>query len=168
MNWASVNRELIALRTMERLNTDGVRIADVCHNFVEQRDFMGRPCWLHRKGAAPSTVGPLVIPGSRGAHSYLVLPTQPSERSAYSLAHGAGRKWSRSDSRARLENRYTAKQLTRTNLGSYVICEDKELLYEEAPQAYKNISTVMDDLVTAGLAEVIAILRPLITYKVRR
>jgi release factor H-coupled RctB family protein len=49
-----------------------------------------------------------------------------------------------------------------------VICEDKALLYEEAPQACKNITTVMDDLVTAGLAEVIAVLRPLVTYKVRR
>jgi hypothetical protein len=31
-----------------------------------------------------------------------------------------------------------------------VICDDKELLYEEAPQAYKNIPIVIDDLVKAG------------------
>lgn len=49
-----------------------------------------------------------------------------------------------------------------------MICEDKELLYEEAPQAYKNINVVIQDLVDAGLAEVLAILRPVITYKVRR
>jgi release factor H-coupled RctB family protein len=49
-----------------------------------------------------------------------------------------------------------------------VICEDKELLYEEAPQAYKNITIVIDDLVQAGLADILAILRPLVTYKVRR
>jgi release factor H-coupled RctB family protein len=42
------------------------------------------------------------------------------------------------------------------------------LLYEEAPQAYKNINIVVDDLVQAGLAEVAAVLRPLVTYKVRR
>jgi release factor H-coupled RctB family protein len=84
------------------------------------------------------------------------------------LVHGAGRKWSRTDSRARLEKRYSAKDLTRTGLGSYVICEDKDLLYEEAPQAYKNINIVVDDLVQAGLAEVAAVLRPLVTYKVRR
>lgn len=96
-----------------------------------------------------------------------MLPKE-AKHSAYSLAHGAGRKWSRSDSRARLEKRYSAKALARTELGSYVICEDKALLYEEAPQACKNITTVMDDLVTAGLAEVIAVLRPLVTYKVRR
>jgi release factor H-coupled RctB family protein len=52
-------------------------------------------------------------------------------------------------------------------LGSYVICEDKNLLYEEAPQAYKNIDVVVKDLIDAGLIEIIAIFKPLITYKTR-
>jgi release factor H-coupled RctB family protein len=135
---------------------------------MEQRDVAGCLCWIHRKGAASSTEGAVVIPGSRGAFSYLVVPREPTERSAFSLAHGAGRKWSRSDSRARLEKRFSAKDLTRTGLGSHVICEDKELLYEEAPQAYKNITVVIDDLVKEGLVDVAAILKPLVTYKVRR
>jgi release factor H-coupled RctB family protein len=97
-----------------------------------------------------------------------VAPKDAGDKSAFSLAHGAGRKWSRSDSRARLENRFSAKDLVRTAIGSHVICEDKELLYEEAPQAYKNITIVIDDLVQAGLADILAILRPLVTYKVRR
>ncbi|MBI1789962.1 MAG: RtcB family protein [Acidobacteria bacterium] len=63
---------------------------------------------------------------------------------------------------------YSSKDLARTALGSRVICEDKHLLYEEAPQAYKTITTVIEDLVNAGLAEVMAVLRPLVTYKVRR
>jgi len=96
------------------------------------------------------------------------MPNDPDERSAFSLAHGAGRKWSRSDSRGRLEKRFSVKDLARTQVGSHVICEDKQLLYEEAPQAYKNITTVIDDLVQSGLADVIAILKPLVTYKVRR
>ena len=162
--WASANRELIAFRMCDRLRTSGTRIIDVCHNWVEP---VGKE-WVHRKGAAPSTHGPVVIPGSRGAFSYVVLPREPNESSAFSLAHGAGRKWSRSDSRARLEKRFTAKDLVRTKLGSHVICEDKELLYEEAPQAYKSITIVIDDLVEAGLIDVIAILKPLVTYKVRR
>jgi release factor H-coupled RctB family protein len=168
MGWASANRELIAARMLGRLKSEGSRLSDVCHNWVESREFSGVPCWLHRKGAAPSTKGRVVIPGSRGAFSYLVQPLAPREHSAFSLAHGAGRKWSRTDSRAKLEKRYTAKQLERTELGSHVICEDKALLYEEAPQAYKNITTVIDDLVREGLIEVLAILRPLVTYKVRR
>jgi release factor H-coupled RctB family protein len=166
--WAAANRELIAARMFERLRTQGARVMDICHNWVEQRDISGRHCWIHRKGAAPSTQGAVLIPGSRGAFTYLVLPKDAGERSAFSLAHGAGRKWSRSDSRARLEKRYSAKELTRTELGSHVICEDKQLLYEEAPQAYKNIATVIDDLVKAGLVNILAVLKPLVTYKVRR
>jgi len=166
--WASANRELIAVRVLDKLRTEGQRIIDVCHNWVEAREFSERPCWIHRKGAAPSTEGVVVIPGSRGALSYVVVPRQTDGATAFSLAHGAGRKWSRSDSRAKLEKRFSAKDLVRTEIGSHVICEDKDLLYEEAPQAYKNIAIVVDDLVKAGLVEVIARLKPLLTYKVRR
>lgn len=162
--WASSNRELIAARMLDRLRARGDSVIDICHNWVER---IGEG-WVHRKGAAPSTQGAVVVPGSRGALSYVVLPKELGERSGFSLAHGAGRRWSRSESRGRLEKRFSAKDLTRTELGSHVICEDKALLYEEAPQAYKNITIVIDDLVKAGLAEVIAILKPLVTYKVRR
>ncbi len=165
MQWAVASRELIARRMMNRLRADGDRVLDVCHNWVEQ---LPSGSWLHRKGAAPATKGAVVIPGSRGAHSYLVAPRPPSEISAFSLAHGAGRKWSRTDSRARLEKRFSTRDLERTELASHVICEDKDLLYEEAPQAYKNIASVVQDLVDAGLVEVIAVLKPLVTYKVRR
>jgi release factor H-coupled RctB family protein len=53
-------------------------------------------------------------------------------------------------------------------MGSHVICEDKDLLYEEAPQAYKNINRVIMDLEAEGLIDVVAVMRPLVTYKVRR
>ena len=167
-HWAEANRALIASRVADRLGAEAQRRLDVCHNWIEQRQVGGRACWLHRKGAAPSTCGLVVISGSRGAFSYLVLPVEAGERSCYSLAHGAGRKWARADSRARLEKRFTAKDLTRTELGSHVICEDKELLFEEAPQAYKNIAVVIDDLVREGLIQIVATLRPVLTYKVRR
>jgi release factor H-coupled RctB family protein len=166
--WALVNRELIAQRMLHRLKTGGVPLVDVCHNYVEQGYVDGVKCWVHRKGAAPSTEGAVIIPGSRGAFTYLVEPKDPCSHSAFSLAHGAGRKWSRSDTRARLEKRFSAADLARTDLGSHVICEDKDLLYEEAPQAYKSITIVIEDLVHAGLIDVLAILKPLVTYKVRR
>ena len=54
-----------------------------------------------------------------------------------------------------------------TSLGGRVICEQRELLYEEAPAAYKNIDDVVQDLVNAGLVSVIAKFRPLLTYKTR-
>jgi release factor H-coupled RctB family protein len=167
-SWASANRELIAFRVCDRLRTEGARLIDICHNYVEPREVGGRSCWIHRKGAAPSTAGPVLIPGSRGSFTYVVAPTEPREESAFSLAHGAGRKWSRSDCRARLEKRFSAGDLARTELGSRVICENKELLFEEAPQAYKNITIVIDDLVKAGLVTVAAVMKPLVTYKVRR
>lgn len=168
MHWARANRELIAERMLDRLKAGGRRLLDVCHNFVERAEVGGAGCWLHRKGAAPSTAGPVLIPGSRGAFSYVVRPREASDWSAFSLAHGAGRKWSRSECRGRLERRFTARDLERTELGSRVICEDKELLYEEAPQAYKNITVVIEDLIGAGLIEVLAVLKPVLTYKVRR
>ena len=127
----------------------------------------------------------MVIPGSRGTLSYLVKPTElsaqglaaagaepsdwtPGERGALSLAHGAGRKWKRSETRARLSERYRPHMLLETALKSRVICEDKDLLYEEAPQAYKDIDSIVATLVTAGLCSLIASFRPVITYKTRR
>jgi release factor H-coupled RctB family protein len=44
---------------------------------------------------------------------------------------------------------------------------DNDLLYEEAPQAYKNIDAVIADLIGADLIEVVAALKPMITYKIR-
>jgi len=52
-------------------------------------------------------------------------------------------------------------------LGPGMVCEERDLLYEEAPAAYKNIEAVIGDLVAAGLLSVIATLRPLLTYKTR-
>ena len=55
----------------------------------------------------------------------------------------------------------------RTELGGWVVCEDRELLYEEAPEAYKKSDAVVGDLVAAGLCTVVATLRPVLTYKTR-
>jgi release factor H-coupled RctB family protein len=126
--------------------------------------------WLHRKGAAPSDRGPVVIPGSRGAFSYLVQPLQdvPFAKSGWSLAHGAGRVLARSAARTGGKLRHpNAIDLTTTALGSRVVCEDKALLYEERPEAYKDAACVVADLVAADLCIVIALLRPVLTYKMR-
>jgi release factor H-coupled RctB family protein len=59
--------------------------------------------WIHRKGATPTTQSDvLVIPGSRGTHSYLAEINRRAEHgSAYSLTHGAGRRMTRSTALAR-------------------------------------------------------------------
>ena len=168
LRWAEANRGLIAQRLFDALNAVGERRLDVWHNLVQPVDWHGERLWLHRKGAASADRGPVVIPGSRGSLSYLVQPLGNSAHSLHSLAHGAGRKWKRGEARGRLGGRQRPEDLVTTALGGRVICEDKELLYDEAPENYKGIERVAADLVEAGLMTVIAILRPLLTYKVRR
>lgn len=163
--WAVLNRELIAERFLDQLGTTGERVLDICHNSVTPH----RGGWLHRKGAAPADKGLVVIPGSRGDMTYLVRPRLArADEALHSLAHGAGRKWSRSEAKGKLVRRFSIADLQRTTLGSRVICEDRDLIYEEAPQAYKDIHQVVRDLERAGLIEPIATLRPLVTYKTRR
>ena len=167
VRWAEANRSLIAHRFLSCLRADGEAVLDVNHNTVTKQEIDRNTYWLHRKGATPATQGCVVIPGSRGNFSYLVQPVGDQGGNAYSLAHGAGCKWKRTDAKGRL-SKYRVDDLTRTSLGSQVICEDKALLFEEAPQAYKNIETVIGDFVEAGLIQIIAVLRPVITYKTRR
>ncbi|MBK8751617.1 MAG: RNA ligase RtcB family protein [Candidatus Competibacteraceae bacterium] len=168
LRWAEVNRRLIAHRVLAALNIVGECRLDIWHNGVQPLEWRGERLWLHRKGAAPADRGPVVIPGSRGALSYLVQPRADSDHSLRSLAHGAGRKWKRGEARSRLSRRQRPEDLITTSLGGRVICEDKELLYDEAPENYKGIDRVVADLGEAGLIDVIATLRPVLTYKMRR
>lgn len=165
MAWAILNREVIARRFCEKLGVTAERRLDICHNSVTVHE----GGWLHRKGAAPADKGLVVIPGSRGDFSYLVEPVlDRGDEALYSLAHGAGRKWSRNDAHARLSKRFRPAELERTALGGRVICEDRRLIFEEAPEAYKDIGGVIRDLEEAGLIRVVASLRPLLSYKTRR
>ena len=165
--WACASRELIAFRFLEQLDSGYDIVTDLSHNSITPLKINGVNHYLHRKGAVPSDRGAAIVPGSRGSCSYLVLPTGKQEHNLWSLAHGAGRKWNRTECKGRLRERYSAESLLKTKLGSYIICEDKDLLYEEAPQAYKNIETVINDMLSFGLIRVIATFSPLLTYKVR-
>ena len=165
--WAKVNRAIIAKRFLSSLGTDGSRILETCHNSVDRMkspDFSG---FIHRKGAVKAN-GFAVIPGSRGDLTYLVHPIQNTVENGFSLAHGAGRKWNRGEARQRMKDRFKPSDLVQTKSGGHVICEDRDLLYEEAPESYKKIDQVIQDMVDAGLIRVVATLRPLITYKFRK
>ena len=164
VRWAKANRELIARRFLATLGAEAECIWDDCHNSITRQE----ADWVHRKGAVAADCDFVVIPGSRGSMSYIVKPTGDGESHAWSLAHGAGRKWARSDARLRMRERFSVGELVQTGVGGRVICEERDLLYEEAPAAYKNIEAVVHDLVAAGLASVIATLRPLLTYKTRK
>lgn len=164
LGWAILNRQIIAERFCDSLGLGGRRVLDICHNSVTPH----QGGWLHRKGAAPADKGPVAIPGSRGDFSYLVEPiVDGADHALHSLAHGAGRKWSRKDAHARLSRRFKVADMQRTALGSHVICEDRRLIFEEAPDAYKDIGMVISDLEQAGMIRVIAKLRPLLSYKTR-
>lgn len=163
IDYAKQSRAEIAMRLLKAIKLESIltTVSDTAHNSILQT----KEGWLHRKGATPTDKGAVIIAGSRGSLSYLVMPTEHTQKSNYSLAHGAGRKWERSSAEAKLRNRYTKADLTRTSIGSRVLCRDSKQLYEEAPQAYKNIDVVIDDLVEAGLATVVASFRPILTYK---
>ncbi len=173
LQYAQLNRHAIAQRFLRALRTEGQMLLDVSHNHVVPATLPTLPegtqqgmqqGFLHRKGATPADVGPVMIPGSRGDYSYLVQPVAGRHEALDSLAHGAGRKWARSDCAGRLQ-RFHADALRKTRLGSTVVCTDKELLFEEAPQAYKEVDGVVASLVDAGLIRLLARFRPLLTYK---
>jgi release factor H-coupled RctB family protein len=163
IEFAKASRKEIAMRLLKTIKVDTSfhTVSDTAHNSIVKKD----DYYIHRKGATPTDKGAVIIAGSRGSLSYLVMPTKNTAYSNYSLSHGAGRKWERGSAEAKLRNRYTKSDLTRTPIGSRVLCSSSKLLYEEAPQAYKNIDIVIDDLVEAKLLTVIATFRPILTYK---
>jgi release factor H-coupled RctB family protein len=59
-------------------------------------------------------------------------------------------------------------KLARNPFGGMILCEDRDLLVEEAGDAYKNVDRTIADLADFGLARVAASFRPLITFKTAR
>lgn len=167
LRYARCNRALVAQRLLGNVRAEARCVLDVHHNFVAPAVIHGQDGWLHRKGATPSDAGAVLIPGSRGDNSYLVRPARLCHETLQSLAHGAGRKWIRSACKDRLFKLMTPTQMGRTALGSRVICNDRQLIYEEAPQAYKSIDSIVLALVGAGLVELLARTTPVLTYKTR-
>lgn len=162
VRWGRLNRRLMAERVADALGAElGDPVTDVCHNAVEvRRD----GSYLHRKGAAPGAGQDVLVAGTRGTHSFLVAGHSGAD-SGYSVAHGAGRKMSRADALRRGKAKHRVDELRRTPVGSVVVCGDRQLLFEEAPTAYKRIEQVIGDLITHGLATPIVSTLPLVTYK---
>jgi release factor H-coupled RctB family protein len=191
VRWAEANRALIGRRFAVALGAEAEPLWDGCHNSITPSNCRSRrkealissskrgvgaeelslctssPTYIHRKGAVDAEHDFVVIPGSCASLSCLVKPIGDGASHAWSLSHGAGRKWARSETRLRMRERYSVPELTQTPLGGRVICEERETLYDEAPAAYKNIEDVVQDLVDAELVSVVATFRPLLTYKTR-
>jgi tRNA-splicing ligase RtcB len=152
-------------------------VYDVAHNLakLEEHEVDGRhvTVCVHRKGAtrafgpghpelpaAYRSIGqPVLIPGSMGTASYVLVGTAESAaRSFSSTCHGAGRAMSRHKAKKRM----SGQELARTLEGEGITLAPAHLglLSEEAPYAYKDVSEVVRVCEGAGLSRIVARLRP--------
>lgn len=168
LKFAELNRRVIAARIACRIRCDIELLSDVNHNLVSKIFIDGGEGWVHRKGATPTDQGVVMLPGSRDDFSFILEPLNcNADVSLRSIAHGAGRKWMRSDCKGKINKKIDQADLLRNSLGSRVICNDKALIYEESGQAYKEVGSVLASLVGADLVKTIAKSRPVLTYKTR-
>lgn len=161
--WASLNRQMIAERAAYVLRADLRLIADVPHNLVR----LTERGVAHYKGAAHVKAGILApVAGSRATHSHVVLALDGVEGSLGGISHGAGRKYDRKAMHGRTgATRSEREALAGNQWGGIAICDDRNLLVEEAAGAYKDAGKVVADLESFGLVEPVAAMRPLVTYK---
>jgi tRNA-splicing ligase RtcB len=186
-NYAWANRQLLMWQTRQcfaeffgatwesmKMNL----VYDVAHNIakMEQHTVDGKPktVCVHRKGATRAfppghaelpdryrrTGQPVIIPGDMGTASW-VLVGQPGsmERSFGSSCHGAGRVMSRTAAIRHAQGRRIDQELAAA--GVIARCRSWKGLAEEQPEAYKDVSVVVDVVHRAGLAKKVARLRPI-------
>jgi tRNA-splicing ligase RtcB len=134
---------------------------DCCHNFARLENHFGKNLLVHRKGATSAQMGEFaVIPGSQGAHSYVVEGLGNPD-SFKSCSHGAGRRMSRKAAKLVLD--LDTERMKAKNAGSRVTTLTTEAQLDEAPGAYKDIDEVMANQL--DLVKVIRQLSPLATVK---
>src|SRR5262249_46542853 len=129
------------------------------HNHVQREEHDGDTFWVHRKGAMSVPAGaPGVLPGSMGTPSVHV-EGRGCPAALSSSAHGAGRRWSRTDARRKL----SANDVTRQMRGVWFDRRLAGKLREEAPSAYKDIDAVLR--AQHELVRVVRRLRPVLCFK---
>ena len=186
-NYAWANRQILMHRTGEII-MDSLSIGprelgmellyDVCHNIAKKElhnvDGQEMRLCVHRKGATRAlppghpnlpdlyqhSGQPVLIPGDMGTYSY-VLAGAPGamEQSFGSSCHGAGRLLSRGRAIKAAKGRAIERELE--DKGIFVQSRGKKTLKEEMPEAYKDVSQVVEVVHQAGLAKKVARLRPL-------
>jgi tRNA-splicing ligase RtcB len=192
-NFGFVNRQLMTIlvrHDLRRLygepNMPLPIIYDVAHNIVKLEEHFGQQVWVHRKGATRAfpksrmagtvyaDVGqPVLIPGSMGTASYVLLGTEESARTLNSVNHGAGRTMSRTKAAGFVTRKGKVKktgaisdeEFEKSMRGIHLICENRFAIKEEAPQAYKDIDEVIHVVAEAGLARIVARMVPLAVLK---
>jgi tRNA-splicing ligase RtcB (3'-phosphate/5'-hydroxy nucleic acid ligase) len=132
---------------------------DCHHNFVRCEEHSQGPLWVHRKGALSARDGEAgIIPGSMGSASFHVIG-RGCRASLCSSSHGAGRAMSRDEARRTISPRDLERQMH----GVWFDHRMAQRLRDEAPQAYKDIHSVMR--AQHGLTRVARMLRPVLSYK---
>jgi tRNA-splicing ligase RtcB len=129
------------------------------HNHVRREVHFGEAMWVHRKGATPAGAGERgLIPGSMGTASHHVEGRGCAEALG-SSAHGAGRRWSRTEARRRISRVEVARQLR----GVFYDHRLADALREEAPTAYKDVDAVLR--AQRELVRSLRRVRPVLCYK---
>jgi tRNA-splicing ligase RtcB len=170
-NFAFANRQLITAGIRRawahEFADDVLRIVyDVAHNVakVERYPDVGEVI-VHRKGATRAFPNqPVLIPGSMGTASYLLVGAQASMTESFgSSCHGAGRMMSRTKARHEINAEELKSRLRK--LGIHAEAGSSKGLVEEAPEAYKDIDAVVDVVAQAGIAKKVARFRPIAVIK---
>jgi tRNA-splicing ligase RtcB len=95
-----------------------------------------------------------------GTCSYVLAGAEDAMKQSFgSCCHGAGRALSRTQALKKAKGRAIHRELE--DIGVFVQSRGKRTLKEEMPQAYKNISQVVEVVHKAGLARKVARLRPM-------
>ena len=188
INCALANRQIVTHLAREAFaavfpGVDLRLVYDVSHNTCKEElhrtaDGGERRLYVHRKGAtrafgpghpdlpeAYREVGqPVLIGGSMGTCSYVLVGTRESEALAFSSAcHGAGRAMSRKQATKRWRGRELVEALARR--GIVIRSPSMRGVAEEAPGAYKDVSAVVEAAHAAGLARKVAKLVPIVCIK---
>lgn len=182
-NFAFNNRQLITYNVREvfrkLFKTDKLNIVyDVCHNIakIEEHtvDSSKKKVLVHRKGATrafpkhhkdiPAVYKeygqPVLIPGSMGTYSYVLVGTETAMKETFgSTCHGAGRSLSRNKAKLIMSADEAVKKLREK--GITIQASTRSGITEEIPEAYKNISAVVDVVHKAGLSLKVAKLKPI-------
>ncbi len=183
VNYAFANRQMIAHWVRDVFarvlgSAQGMdQIYDVCHNVAKLerhrvRDIEKQLC-VHRKGATRSfgpgrpevpaayrSVGqPVIIPGSMGTASYLLLGTAEAEEKSFSsTAHGAGRIMSRHEALKRFRGERIRDELA--GRGIELRSTSWKGVAEEAAAAYKDIDEVVRVSHELGIGRLVAKVAP--------
>jgi tRNA-splicing ligase RtcB len=187
VNFAFCNRQMIMHHVRNCMKRHFPKaeiklIYDVCHNIakIEEHiiDNKKTTICIHRKGATRSfgpgrkeipavfrKIGqPVLIPGSMGTASYVLVGTKKAEEVTFgSTAHGAGRVESRSKAKRELTVEQIQKELESKDILVETI--SRKAIVEEAPEAYKDIDEVVKVSHEAGIGNLVARLVPLAVMK---